>query len=616
MFDQENQNINTEGFASPFAEGEQPAGQAHPFDALPQQAAAESDVSFQADSTPQDAVPVSMYIQPPQEANPQPPQSVPPQDLSNIPPQDRPYTQPNYTQPVYGQSPYGQPQPGYTAAPSADGKPGGGAAPNPASQAAASTANPFQAAAQASQPKQKKERKIFAGQGAGGGGAAAIRLPGKIWAIFIVIVVIACLACGLVGGMLGAQIAGNNAASGGTNASVTITPSGDVTTTEAVAKKVLASVVGITTTGTVQTNDFLFGSQNQQVTGVGTGMIIDKNGYILTNSHVVLDGSVQSVKVLLNTGDEVDGKVIWNDKSLDLAIVKITAKGLVPVEIGDSSKVQIGQYIAAIGNPLGLEFNGSITQGVVSGLDRTIQVQDDSGNVVQMDGLIQVDASINPGNSGGPLLNSQGQVVGINTAKASAEGMGFAIPINNAIPVIDKVIKTGSFERVYMGISAADVSTIKQNYPNVEIKAASGAVITDVSSGSPADQAGLKVKDVITAVDSTKISNSADLVRALLAYNAGDVIKVEYNRDGAAATADLKLISQSDMEKIQQDQNPFQNPPQSSQDQNGSGQNNQNGNGQSIIPGQGGGYGGNGGYGSNGGTGGNGGAGGGFNPFG
>ena len=578
MFDQEDQKINTGEFASPFAGEGQPVGQAHPFDAPPQ-AAAPAPAAPQAESFPGPNVD-PVYAQP---------QPAGPGFQPGIPPQDRPYTQPvpnTYTQPVYGQ-PAGPPQ----------GAPYSGYAYGQQQPPAPDPQRAYQAGyaqAQTPPPGQKKEKR--SGHGADNGGAAAVRLPGKTWAAIIAIAVAACLACGLIGGMLGAHYSVNKVTPGGPAQAITISPSGDVSTTEAVAKKVLASVVGITTTGTIQTNDFLFGPQDQEVTGVGTGMIIDKNGYILTNSHVVLDGSVKSVKVLLNTGDEVDGQVIWNDKSLDLAIVKITADGLVPVEIGDSGKVQIGQYVAAIGNPLGLEFNGSITQGVVSGLDRTIQVQDDSGNPVQMEGLIQVDAAINAGNSGGPLLNSQGQVIGINTAKATAEGMGFAIPIDNAIPVIDKVIKTGSFERVYMGVSAADVSVIKQNYPNVELKAASGAVLTDVSAGSPAEKAGLKVKDVVTAVEGKKIHSSADLVRALLAYNAGDVIKVEYDRNGQTATANVKLISQSEMNKIQQEQNPFQNPPQNNQ--NGNGQPGQNGQGQG---------GNNGGYGGNGG---------GFNPFG
>jgi S1-C subfamily serine protease len=291
-------------------------------------------------------------------------------------------------------------------------------------------------------------------------------------------------------------------------------------------------------------------------------MVLDTQGYILTNSHVVMDGTVNSIKVLLSTGEEVDGRVVWNDASLDLAIVKIEAEGLSPVELGNSDEVAIGSYVAAIGNPLGLAFNGSITQGVVSGLDRTITVSDEMGsNVVKMEGLIQVDAAINGGNSGGPLLNSKGQVIGVNTAKAQAEGMGFAIPINTAIPIVEKVIRDGSFERVYMGVSAADVSVIKENYPNVVLLADSGAVITDVNPGSPAQKAGLKVKDVIISVDGKDILGSSQLIKMLLGYESGDSIRVVYLRDGEEQTTNLTLVSASELNQIQEEENPFMTPP-------------------------------------------------------
>jgi S1-C subfamily serine protease len=165
-----------------------------------------------------------------------------------------------------------------------------------------------------------------------------------------------------------------------------------------------------------------------------------------------------------------------------------------------------------------------------------------------MEGLIQVDAAINSGNSGGPLLDKEGKVIGVNTAKAQAEGMGFAIPINTAKPIVEKVIATGSFERVYMGVSAADVSIIAEQYPNLGIKSdASGAFITAVSGSSPADEAGLKMKDIITAVDDKPVGTSSDLIKTLLSYSAGDTVKVAYERDGKKATTDVKLASQADV---------------------------------------------------------------------
>ena len=394
--------------------------------------------------------------------------------------------------------------------------------------------------------------------------ATVMKLSGKTMALLIVIIIIACILSALGGGLIGANIyAGNNptVVSGG-NTNLTITPTSDLTTTEAVAKKVSASVVGITSTGTTASDGSFFGPSSSEVVGVGTGMILDKEGYILTNSHVVMDGSVNKITVLLSNGDEVEGTVIWNDAALDLAIVKINAQGLQPVELGNSDDIVMGSYVAAIGNPLGLQFNGSITQGVVSGLDRNI-VASDGTKSTNMEGLIQVDAAINSGNSGGPLLNSQGQVIGVNTAKASGgEGMGFAIPINTALPIVEKVIESGSFERVYMGISAANVSVIEQNYPNVILHVDKGAVVTEVNPGSPAEQAGIKVKDVIIELDGKEITGSSNLIKSLLNYSSGDVAKIKLNRDGAEVTVDVTLVYQSEMQQVEpvEPENPFRQP--------------------------------------------------------
>ena len=478
----------------------------------------------------------------------------------------QPYTQQPYTQQPYIQQPYaqqqyaGQPYTQQTYAQPAYGQPAGQGAAGQQAYGGSPYAqfSQGQYGPQTVEPKRKKEKKRKEGPGGLGIGR-------KNTAILVIIVIVACVGSGVGGGFLGASINGNNNVptnSSNSNPVYTITPSDNsITTTEAVAKKVLASVVGITTTGTVTVDNGFFGSQQGQVTGVGTGMIIDKRGYILTNSHVVLDGSASSIEVLLSSGDSVDGSVIWNDAGLDLAIVKITADGLEPIELGNSDDVLIGSYVAAVGNPLGLEFSGSITQGVVSGLDRTISVSDGiSNNVSTMQGLIQVDAAINSGNSGGPLLNSKGQVIGINTAKATAEGMGFAIPINTAVPIVDKVLKDGSFERVFMGVSAADVSTIKSNYPNVDLQADTGACITDVNPGSPAEKGGLKVKDVITAIDGKAITGSDSLIKMLLGYESGDTITVTYNRNGDVLETSVTLLSQSELDKVQQEENPFVTP--------------------------------------------------------
>ena len=396
-------------------------------------------------------------------------------------------------------------------------------------------------------------------------------------AALVSIIIICCVVSGIGGGLVGANINGGNETitySDGESNVINIEASSDITVTEAVAKKVLASVVGITSTGTIMTQDFFYGEHESVVTGVGTGMVLDTKGYILTNSHVVMDGTVESINVLLSTGEEVDGKVIWSDASLDLAVVKIEAEGLSPVELGNSDEVAIGSYVAAIGNPLGLSFNGSITQGVVSGLDRTITVSDESGsNISVMEDLIQVDAAINSGNSGGPLLNSKGQVIGVNTAKAQAEGMGFAIPINTAAPIIEKVIRDGAFERVYMGVTAIDVSVSRENYPHVILSADRGAVIMDVNPGSPAEKAGLKATDVIISVDNIEITGSSQLVKMLLGYEAGDVIEIIYIRDGKELSVRLTLVSATEMNKIQAEENPYKNPPQEDRRNSSNGEN-------------------------------------------
>jgi S1-C subfamily serine protease len=457
------------------------------------------------------------------------------------PPYGQPFIAPPYGQP-YVQTPYGQAYAQVPPGPQAYG-------PSPYSQFAQA-----QYGQPAPKQKAKKEKKKSDGKGLFGTGR-------KSAAILVIIIRVACVASGVGGGLIGANMiqAPNITYEGGSM--VTIEPSYDITTTEAVAKKALPSVVGIETVGSYMVDDFFYGPSEQEVTGIGTGMIIDMNGFVLTNSHVVLDGSVNSITVHLSTGEAVEGRLIWNDRGLDLAIIKVEATGLSPVEFGDSDEVLIGSYAAAIGNPLGLEFSGSITSGVVSGLNRTITVADQfTGGTVTMSDLIQVDAAINSGNSGGPLLNNRGQVIGINTAKATAEGMGFAIPINIALPIVEKVLRDGTFERVFMGVSAADVSVVRENWPNVVLFVDQGACITEVNPGSPAEKAGLRPKDVIIAIDGHDITGSDSLIKLLLGYEAGNVITVTFDRDGETMEAKLTLMSQSELDAAQQEENPFRNP--------------------------------------------------------
>ena len=279
----------------------------------------------------------------------------------------------------------------------------------------------------------------------------------------------------------------------------------------AVSDKAMPSVVGITTT-TISTNNIF--AIPTQAEGVGTGVIVDSKGYILTNSHVVSDGKAIDVKVLFNDGSTTAGKVLWNDEKLDLAIVKVDKTGLTVAELGDSSKVRVGDIAIAIGNPLGLEFQKSVTQGIISGLDRTIQSEDGD----TMTGLLQTDASINPGNSGGPLLNEKGQVIGINSAKiSSAEGIGFSIPINTAKPIIEQVIKSGNFEKVTLGIKGVDVKTF-ESATGTNLAADEGVYIIEVSQNTAAQKAGIKTGDVIVKIGDDKTPTMADLNKVLYKY--------------------------------------------------------------------------------------------------
>ncbi|NLP31132.1 MAG: trypsin-like serine protease [Clostridiales bacterium] len=322
---------------------------------------------------------------------------------------------------------------------------------------------------------------------------------------------------------------------------INITTQSHIDTAEAVAKKVIPSVVGISTTTEVIRENILGMRRGELVEGVGTGFIVHKDGYILTNSHVIGDGSARNITVQLTDRREMEGRVLWNDTTLDLAIVKIDATNLIPVELGDSDEVNIGAYAVAIGNPFGLDFDRSVTQGVISGLDRTITVGNNTQQAT-MEGLMQTDASINSGNSGGPLLNSKGEVIGINTAKAATgEGLGFAIPINTAKPIIKEVMETGTFKKAYIGIGGADVELYLQYFPQDDFGTETGVYISKIYEGSPADNAGLRIGDAIVAIDDIEIKTMEQLTRELFSFKPGDVVNITFYRNGKMMKAELKF---------------------------------------------------------------------------
>ena len=305
-----------------------------------------------------------------------------------------------------------------------------------------------------------------------------------------------------------------------------------VSTENAVAKKSLDSVVGITTVG-VQENMFF---QGRVVEGVGSGVVVSKDGYILTNAHVVQDGKAEKIEVLLTNGKKSSAKLLWYDTTLDLAVIKTDMTGLKPVEMGDSDKVQIGDKAIAIGNPLGLDLQSTLTSGYISGKDRTITLQ----NGLQMDGLMQTDAAINSGNSGGGLFDQEGKLIGINTAKASAEGIGFTIPINVAKTIVDNIVSGGSFEGVKLGISGVDVKTFQQA-TGQKLSIDKGIYVVEVVRGSSAQKAGVTRGDIITKVNGKEINTMSSLKKVLLEVRPKQKGKITVYRDGSTKDLDIEF---------------------------------------------------------------------------
>ena len=336
--------------------------------------------------------------------------------------------------------------------------------------------------------------------------------------------------------------------------SISINITDDMTIAEAIAAKTMPSVVGISTVATQTYNGFGGfggfwgfggGGGTYDTTMVGTGVIVDESGYILTNSHVVNDGDTKSVTVSLYDGSDVDGTVLWNDSTLDLAVVKIEDTGdLVAADLGDSDTVNIGAYAAAIGNPLGLEFERSMSQGIISGLNRSIQVSDGS-KTTTMEGLMQTDATINSGNSGGPLFNSKGQVIGINTAKASSgEGMGFAIPINVAKPIVAQVKASGSYERPYIGISGISLQEQQQYSSDAlmeQFGTSKGIYVASVSPSGGAAAAGLEQGDIILKVNGTEVGTMNKLNQELVKFSIGDSVTLTVMRDKTEQEFEVEL---------------------------------------------------------------------------
>lgn len=337
-------------------------------------------------------------------------------------------------------------------------------------------------------------------------------------------------------------------------------------------EQVMPSVVGISSTfqvsGNSYGNSWFFGNQGhtpaQNATATGTGIIMTEDGYVITNAHVIKDstyGMATAVSVVLSDKTEYEATIKGYDEETDIAVLKVDAKGLTPAEFGSSDDLQVGELVIAIGNPLGFELFGSVTCGIVSALDRQVSINEKTMN------LIQTDAAINSGNSGGPLVDSYGQVIGINSAKmstnyssissgASIEGLGFAIPISQAKSIIDDIINYGYVKgRPQFGMMGTDIDETTAslyNWPQ-------GVYIRSVTEGGAADLAGVQAGDIIIGIDGEAITTMEELNAKKNEHNAGDTVTLTISRNGQDMdiTVTLQEVTQGDtiFNNSQQSQN-------------------------------------------------------------
>lgn len=298
----------------------------------------------------------------------------------------------------------------------------------------------------------------------------------------------------------------------------------------------IESVVGISKLKT--TGNSILGTAKEDELGLGTGIIITNTGYILSNSHVTGE-KYSHCYVTLEDKNTYEGDVVWADKDLDLSIIKIKANNLKYASLGDSDKVRIGDTSFAIGNPIGYEFRRTVTSGIISALNRTIKIEEEN-NTSYMSNLIQTDATINPGNSGGPLINKKGEVIGINTVKiTSAEGIGFAIPINVVKPIIEKLKNNEKFDEATLGIYIYDQDIAQYlSFTNILDK---GIYISEVLINGPAYNAGLKEGDIIKTIDGKDLKTINNLREYLYQKNPGDTVSLNVTRGKVSRNINVVL---------------------------------------------------------------------------
>lgn len=348
------------------------------------------------------------------------------------------------------------------------------------------------------------------------------------------------------------------------NASTGQQPSQNFTTTSTsnsgsiadMVEELSPSIVGISNIQN-RTNSFGFENENNGdvESGTGTGIIFKKDGdkaYIVTNNHVV-EGA-NKVTISLFNGSTTDAKLVGSDALTDLAVLEISSKGIDSVaSFGDSSKVRPGDQVIAIGNPLGHDFSRTVTEGIISGINRSVDVSTSQGSWEM--NVLQTDAAINAGNSGGPLLNSNGQVIGINSLKISetgVESIGFAIPSNDLQPIVDELLEKGNVDRPFLGVSMLDMERVPQNYQEGTLglfgeQLNKGAYIDDVQNGSAADNAGIKSGDVIVGINGKEITNTGDLKNILYKETKiGDKITMDILREGKKLTFTVTLAQREE----------------------------------------------------------------------
>lgn len=291
-----------------------------------------------------------------------------------------------------------------------------------------------------------------------------------------------------------------------------------------------------------QSGSSIFVNDAEKKLGLGSGVVITDNGYILTNQHVA-GNKYSSCYVTLDDGKIYEGNVVWSDDNIDLAIVKINKGNLKYLELGDSDAITLADEVYAIGNPLGLEFQKTVTKGIISSLNRTIKIEDETQNVY-MEDLIQTDATINEGNSGGALINEAGKLIGINSVKISnAEGIGFSVPINIVKPIINKLVSSGKFEEAWLGIYGYDKEAIK--YLDDKIKIENGIYVAQIALDGPLNGLDIKEGDIITQIDDTKINKMNELKKYIYSKVPGDTVKLSIQRGGKTSTIDVKLAGRS-----------------------------------------------------------------------